>query len=461
MQDDFSTDRGDSPSRAVTVAFDYDAEREAMGHPSQVDLAESFVRYHRGRFAWDRRAAVWRQWDSARWTEADGLIRDVSYHVRGMLGLDATAADKKAWLNLATFKAVAELAREGLSAEWDSGPLVGLASGAALDTDTGDLVPNEWWDFISRYIPEAVATDSEAPSERWGDFMLQALSHYGNADRLAVYDYLQQWCGSALSGDCRDEAMLFLYGPPSTGKSTFVETVLACFGEYGSVIAGERVATVGQHLQWLAGLRGKRIVAITELPARGTWQTSALNQLVSGEMVEANRMRSDSINFRSRAHVIATGNHRPRASAGSGLWRRMRLIQFQNQPTPDLGLKGDLQEQLPGIFNWILTGLYRWIANGRKLTTPGVLLRDTEAYRASADPVHDFIVSKAVVEAQASVTVADLYNAFHDWWLDNVSDKPMGKRSFSERLDDLGFEKAEVGLGGKARLRHGLALRKV
>ena len=94
MQDDFSTDQGDLPSHAVTVAFDYHAEQEAMGDPSQVDLAESFVRFHRARFAWDR-VGVWRQWDFGRWREAQGLIRDVSYHVRGMLGKDATAADKK------------------------------------------------------------------------------------------------------------------------------------------------------------------------------------------------------------------------------------------------------------------------------------------------------------------------------------------------------------------------------
>ena len=168
-----------------------------------------------------------------------------------------------------------------------------------------------------------------------------------------------------------------------------------------------------QHLQWLAGLANKRLVAIHELPERGAWQSDSLNQLVSGGAVEANRMRQDSFNFNSVSHVIATGNHRPRAAAGSGIWRRLRIVQFQHQPAePNTTLKAELLAELPGVFAWMLKGLHDWIANGRKLDTPNVLRQETEAYRSDADPVKQFADECLTLDPALTSTVPMIYDAF-------------------------------------------------
>ena len=441
----------------------YEHLREAMPHPNQLDLAQTFTHMYKGQFAYDR-DGIWRQWDWDKWVPETSLTFEIGQHVRAMLGGTKAKADaKKAWLNLPTFRAIAELVQPHLAAEWDKGPLVGMPDGCALDTTTGRIVVNGWRHYISRYLPDAISTMSTEPSARWITFVMESLSHYDTADRQDIHDYLQQWCGSALTGDCRDESMVFLYGPPGTGKSTFVETLLECFGEYAATIAGERVAKEnGQHLQWLAGLRGKRIVAITELPRRGKWQTSAMNQLISGEMIEANRMRADSINFHSQAHVLATGNHRPSASASSGIWRRMHIIQFQNTPdNPDKGLKAQLKLELPGIFNWALEGHHKWIANGRELIAPYALIADTGDYKASADPLNQFAMEHLELTPDGAVTVDELYAAMCTWWQANVSDKPKTKRGLGDALDDLGFPKSEPGGGGRPRIRKGLALRNV
>ena len=439
---------------------DYKRVRECMRNTNQLDLAQTFAHMHLGQYAYDR-DGIWREWDWMKWKPETLLTFSIGQHVRAMLGMDATATEEKAWLNLATFRAVAELAQHYLTAEWDTQPLIGMPDGAALNTTTGRIVVNDLNHYISRYLPDTISTDSNEPSKRWRDFVLESLSHYGDSDKLAIHDYLQQYVGSALSGDCRDEAMVFLYGPPGTGKSTFAETLLQCFGEYGATIAGERVAKEhSQHLQWLAGLRGKRLVVITELPERGKWQTSVMDQLISGEMIEANRMRADSINFRSQAHILATGNHRPSAKASAGIWRRLRIIQFQNVPDkPDKGLKAEFQGELPFIFNWALDGLRNWIANGRQLVTPYVLTAETGDYKASADPVHQFAKEHLRLTPDGVVTVDELYGVLLNWWILNVSEKPISKRRFGEALDDLGYPKSTSGMGGKVRVREGLAIR--
>ncbi len=220
-----------------------------------------------------------------------------------------------------------------------------------LDTNTGEMGHQREQDYISKNLPDAVAGEMDSVSAKFDNFVFDALGHYDLADRYKIKDYLQEWCGAALTGDCRDEAMLFLYGQRGSGKSTFVETIAACFGSHGATVSGSRVAKESnQHAQWLAGLAGKRLVYVHELPDGGRWQSEYINTLIDGGMLEANRMRQDSINFKSVSHVIATGNHRPNAPSSDGIWRRLRIVQFQNVPEqPDTDLKTDLLADLAGV----------------------------------------------------------------------------------------------------------------
>ena len=154
-------------------------------------------------------------------------------------------------------------------------------------------------------------------------------------------------------------------------------------------------------------------------------------------------MRENSINFRAQAHVIGTGNHKPTAGGGSGIWRRMRIIQFQNQPTEvDTHLKEKLLAELPGVLAWCLKGLDDWLENGRRLEVPDVLNEDTQEYQAMADPIKQFADDCLVLGAEQSISVSDLHTAFSNWYVDNVGEKVPGKRSLANRLDELGWPKS-------------------
>ena len=358
--------------------------------------------------------------------------------------------------------AVTALARPMLEGRWDEADnLLGYYNGVAVDTQTGDLVGMGWQHYISRYLPDAVYSETDKVSLKWESFVFDSLSHYELPDRYDVAKYLQQWTGAALAGEpVANQAMVFLHGRPGTGKSTFAETVKRCFGDYGAVVSGRRmVKEHNDHPQWLAGLQRKRLVVISEIPRGGQWQTDTLNNIVSGESIEANRMRQNSINFTSIAHVLAYGNHKPSAESESGIWRRLRLVQFENKPeveNPHLGK--ELQAELPGVFNWILKGLQDWIANGRTLTTPSVLLANTDAYRQDVDYVKQWADDRLVVDKTAMVKTVDLYTDFSEWWKVNVSDKPPSPQTLSRRLNDMGHTSSQRASGGRHRIRQGLRL---
>ena len=154
--------------------------------------------------------------------------------------------------------------------------LVAFPDGTVIDAATWTRRPAVREDRITKTI--AVAPSDE-PSQFWADFVFEALSHYPEDRRDEIAAYMQEWVGVAMTGSCIDETFLFLWGTRGAGKGTFSETICAMLGDYGTTVAGERIAGERhEHRQWMASLAGKRFVLINELPARGRWRSDDLNK---------------------------------------------------------------------------------------------------------------------------------------------------------------------------------------
>ena len=437
-----------------------DGDFETLSHRV---LAEYFAESAYGRkYNYDERARVWREWDGRAWREAGAsLMVDI-----GDLIKDNT--EKQSLLSLPAHNGVKGLAEALLAESFDQQrELLGLPD-QVLNTETAQTAPMLREHRITRTLSPGIRHPAETPAgqERsdWERFVWVSLSHYDspafpNGTQAEVYSYLQQWAGSALTGDCRDEQMLFLWGKSGTGKGTFGETLCMMFGDYGHTVNGARAAGFrDDHLQWIAQCEGKLYLLIDEVPDKGRWKTDILNPLVSGQLVETNRMRQDSFVFRSKAHVLATGNHRPSARSASGIFRRLVILEFQNRPAvKDNSLKPRLAANLGDVYRWSLVGLNLWLENGRKLKIPDVLSTAVESYRVDADPVAQFIEDRCDHNTNTRETTDALYAAFVQWWGQTQGDeKPMTKRSLGMALDDLGFAQDRGAQG--VRMRRGLRL---
>ncbi len=410
---------------------------------TEVYLADSFSRLvGDDGYRFDRLTCIWYQWGDSGWEEEKGdMMADIRGHVERMVAKCA-GTDRKRWLSLSTLKAIRELLRYTAIAE-DFAPNpahIGLTSVDALDTTTGEVFINQFEHHLTRRLE---ISPGAKVSSKWTGFIHDSLAHYDPLDRIVIAHYLKLWAGSALAGDCSPEQMLFLYGPPGSGKSTFLDTLASVFGGLATTIQGSRLmANNSGHLQWLAGLSGKRLLAVREIPERGQWAADYLNELISGGMIEANRMRQDSFTYRSQVHIAATGNHRPKASGASGLWRRMALIQFRNQPERDQRLGKALKEEAPGILTWLLEGLRAYNEAGRTLDVPTIIKADVEEYRVSADAIAQYVKERLVCDPEGSLTNADLEADFAAWWEDNMGGNPPGKRTLANALTDLELPKS-------------------
>src|SRR5262249_13954807 len=111
------------------------------------------------------------------------------------------------------------------SAIWDRDLMLLGTPGGTVDLSTGDLRPATQADFITKLAPVTPAPVANCPL--WLKFLMEATGDDQNLIR-----FLQQWAGYCLTGDTREHALLFVYGPGGNGKSVWLNTVAGILGEY-------------------------------------------------------------------------------------------------------------------------------------------------------------------------------------------------------------------------------------
>ena len=269
---------------------------------------------------------------------------------------------------------------------------------------------------------------------------------------MEVADYLRRWAGYSLTGSTFNESFLFLAGRPGTGKSTYLETLLAAWGSYATTVAGERIASdLPAHRQWIARLVNRRLVVVTELPTkRSVWRTSELNSLISGESIEGNLMRQNSFAFLPVCKIIVSGNARPAADPGSGIWRRMRLIRFESVPKQvDPHLKQRLKLESDGVLSWALNGWRDVLKDQKKghngLAVPKCIQRDTEGYRGDQNDLGVWIEDCLVDDPGRFVASGELYKSYVGWADGEGVRHPLTSRSLGRHLVALGFQSQRTG----------------
>ena len=242
---------------------------EKCGNPSRQSYAEAFRRFYRNIFAYDWESGCWWRYSVTQWVKAPTIIPSIAEFMKSAVSQDGgTASDEKQWLTASTFIAIESILRGTMTARWnESENLLPFTNGYALNLEDGQIDPIYPAQHLNRCLPSGVIGNLDTPSKRWEAFVFECLAHYNMIDQFAIAKCLQQWCGAALTGDVSNSVMLFLYGRPGSGKSTFVETLRAVFGDYAASVSGSRVARENGHSQWLAGLQGKRLVVINELPS--------------------------------------------------------------------------------------------------------------------------------------------------------------------------------------------------
>jgi P4 family phage/plasmid primase-like protien len=406
---------------------------------------------------------TWLFWDGRRWApDSTGeSVRRTERVVRSLLEEAAQAADpaqKRATTQWALasqaefrIRAMVKLAQsvDGvpvMAEQLDADPWLFNVANGTIDLKTGELLPHNRADLLTKIAP--VVYDPNARHAVWHRFLARVLP---DPD---VRAFAQRVAGYGLTASTREQCMFLAYGGTASGKSTFLDALMAAVGDYSNVVEVDNLmeSKNGQsaHKEYLARLHGARLVCGSEIE-RGKRIAEALVKNLTGEdIVTARHMYRATFQFRPTFKILIAVNDRPHVrDDDDAIWRRLHLLPFPVSIPPEERdpLVRDTLVNDPAaraaVLAWAVEGCLEWQRGG--LRPPPTLQAEREHYRAEMDPLQEFLVDRCVDDPALFVPTETLYGDYVQWAKTSGEKYLLTRRFMVERLKKKGVTVTRFG----------------
>lgn len=432
------------------------------GFPVTEDgIALAFAARHADDLKFDHTAGKWFRWGGTHWILEDTkLAFDFARRLAREFGAEVSPTLKRTLGKASTPAGVEALARADrafatTTAVWNLDPWLLATPGGTVDLRTGEISPGRPGDLMTKLAGAApIPLDRfspEADCPRWLNFLRQATE--GDAGLIR---FLAQWSGYCLTGDVREQSLLFVHGPGGSGKSTFIDTLAGILGSYAinlpsSTLTEQRWAA---HPTEIARLQGHRLAYASETEQGRSWNENRIKELTGGDTVSARFMHKDFFEFKPQFKLTIVGNNAPTFENVDGaIRRRFNVAPFHSKPErPDMGLRAALEKEYPGILTWAIQGCLDWQKNG--IVRPEVVMKTTSDYLSEQDTLGRWIEDECSLGPTLSDTAENLFSSWV--WFASRSGIAAGdkKRGFPEAMQQRGFRpiKDSHGIRGRGYL---------
>jgi P4 family phage/plasmid primase-like protien len=312
---------------------------------------------------------------------------------------------------------------------WDADPDILVCKNGALRISTGELAKHQPGHYATSAVPYEY--DADARPVIWNYFIQNTVPVTAN--------FLQEFAGYALTTEMTHELAVWLFGPPGSGKSTFIAGLAAMLGHRAGILG---LADLERSRFTLADLPGKTLVVASEQPSSYLASTNTLNAIISGEPIQVERKYHDPFTVTPRAKVCWAMNELPRvADANSGLFRRVKVVTLpplaENERDPKI--KRHIETEGAGILNWALEGLRRLKERGH-FEVPAGVEDATKQFRENNDVPALFIEDRCVRDTDSEATAARLYREYK-YWCEENGHRPQSSTRVAADWQRLGFER--------------------
>lgn len=400
-------------------------------------IALSFAEARRDNLRFCHHAAKWYVWTGSRWLKQETKL---AFHWARETCRAMNAAGEASLARANTAAAVERFAQADptlavTSEIWDADPwLLGTPDGT-IDLRTGRLQPARQSDYITKLT--AVGPSRGGPCPLWMRFLADATS--GDHD---LQRFLQQVAGYCLTGDVREHALFFVYGPGGNGKSVFLNVLAGVMGDYATTAAMDTFTASAhdRHPTDLAMLQGARLVSASETEEGRAWAESRIKQMTGGDTIRARFMRQDFFEYRPQFKLMIVGNHKPvLRNVDDAARRRFNIVPFVHKPPRlDRELEEKLRPEWPAILAWAIEGARDWRENG--LVRPAVVANATNEYFSEQDSVRQWVEECCDTgERSLSDTTANLFASWTAYALATGEQSGTAKW-FSQAVSRQGFE---------------------
>jgi putative DNA primase/helicase len=423
------------------------AAKELVPVLSEDHIALEFVCRHLDKVRFNWTTKKWHVWSENRWRKDDTNVAFAwTRSVVRAIASDQTATDRRRLGSRKFADGVEGFARSDQRVavthdHWDRNiDALGTPNGI-VDLRTGELFDPDPNEFITR----AVWVDPDITTDclRWLQFIDQITGGDATLKR-----FLQQWAGYCLTGETREQKLVFIHGPGGTGKSTFAVTLQRIMNDYAISAAMETFADAkfDQHPEQLARLDGMRMVVASETEAGHKWRENRVKLLTGGDLITARYMRENSFDYRPRFKLTFLGNHAPAISnLDSAIQRRFLVLPFMHKPeAPDLRLDETLAQEMPGILRWMLNGAVDWYTHG--LVVPNAVTEATTRYFDEQNIFGQWLEECCVVDLKNNSLIDKTADLFASWstLAKSHGEVPGTQATFNDKLRSAGFDPGQI-----------------
>ena len=295
-------------------------------------------------------------------------------------------------------------------------------------------------DFLTYQLP--FDFDDRAVCPLWRKFLNRVLPE---PELQAV---LAEFFGYVFIKHLKLEKALVLFGEGENGKSVVFDVMNALLGET-NISRFSLSNLMEEHNRAL--IANKLLNYGSEMNAKNI-NVDIVKTLVSTEPIQARLKYGQSFELEALkyAKLCFNSNSLPKdVEHTHAYFRRLMIMPFRVKITAqekDVQLAGKIIEQeLSGIFNWILEGLRRLLTN-KNFTQSKIIDEQLAEYKKESDSVALFIDETNEI-AFVGLSVKTAYADYRSFCFD-CGYKPLGRNNFSKRMETQhGFisEKKEVG----------------
>jgi putative DNA primase/helicase len=324
---------------------------------------------------------------------------------------------------------------------WDADDFTFNSEIATFNLRIGESHPPRPSDYITK-ISACRCAPPWTPHPVWTAFL----------ERIApdpeLRSFLQRFIGYCMTGATTEHKFVFAYGTGANGKGTFINTIVAIFGDYATIadVGTFIAAATERHPTDVAKLHGYRLVVAQENEKGRRWDEIKIKTMTGGDKMTARFMRCDFFDFTPKFKLWIVGNHKPRLDhVDEAMRRRMLLVPFLVQIPPqerDPNLMDKLKAEWPAIMRWALDGCLEW--QRIRLAPPKIVTDATDEYFADQDLTKQWLDD--CTEDSGPYAFTPVGQLFASWktWCDERNIKAGSSQAFSEALVDRGFTKKRV-----------------
>ncbi len=283
----------------------------------------------------------------------------------------------------------------------------------------------------------------------------------GDVDANEKIAFLQEHAGISLLGRAPGfQVAALMVGGGDCGKSTFADIVMKCFPEKSIGSVTPQV----MHKEYdRAGLVGKSLNYVAEMPEGDIVDGGPLKAIVVGDPISARQPFGRTFQFRSKAGQLLNANRLPGTNDQThGFFRRFGIVEFNrsftNDPTRDVNMANKIVEaERPQVASWLIAGAVRLLARGAYVL-PASHAAAMRQWQMNVDQVRAFLADQTHPCAPGEKgTGASMLYARYTAWAEGNGHKPVSSTKLGVRLRELRYGSVHTKAGNRYPIAFGRA----